>query len=69
MQAVTILQDERVARDRVIRADVLRAIKKYDRLGPELFFSEHGFAPPRLMNWTRKSAVTGRKRFWAQLMN
>ncbi|WP_246731545.1 hypothetical protein [Methylocapsa sp. S129] len=26
-------------------ADVLRAIKEYDRLGPERFFSAHGFAP------------------------
>ena len=34
-----------VAWDRVSRADVLRAIKEYDRLGPERFFSEHGFAP------------------------
>ena len=31
--------------NRVTRADVLRAIKDYDRLGPERFFSEHGFAP------------------------
>jgi hypothetical protein len=29
----------------VTRADVLRAINEYDRLGPERFFSEHGFAP------------------------
>jgi hypothetical protein len=29
----------------VTPADVLRAIKGYDRLGPERFFSEHGFAP------------------------
>jgi len=34
-----------VAWDRANRADVLRAIKEYDRLGPERFFSEHGFAP------------------------
>jgi hypothetical protein len=34
-----------VAWDRVTRADVLRAIREYDRLGPERFFSEHGFAP------------------------
>jgi len=34
-----------VAWDRVTRADVIRAIKEYDRLGPEQFFSEHGFAP------------------------
>jgi hypothetical protein len=37
--------DEMVAWDRVTHADVLRAIKEYDRLGPERFFSEHGFAP------------------------
>jgi len=31
--------------DQVTRDDVLRAINEYDRLGPERFFSEHGFAP------------------------
>ena len=31
--------------DHVSRAHVLRAIQEYDRLGPERFFSEHGFAP------------------------
>ena len=31
--------------DHVTRSDVLRAIKEYDRLGAERFFSEHGFAP------------------------
>ena len=34
-----------VAWDRVSRDHVLRAIKDYDRLGPERFFAEHGFAP------------------------
>ena len=34
-----------VAWDRVTPADVLRALKEYDRLGPERFFFEHGFAP------------------------
>jgi hypothetical protein len=34
-----------LAWDQVARADVLRAILEYDRLGPERFFSEHGFAP------------------------
>ena len=29
----------------VTRDHVLRAIKEYDRLGPEQFFAEHGFAP------------------------
>src|SRR5262245_40125709 len=31
--------------DRVTRTDVLRAIQEYDRLGPQGFFSAHGFAP------------------------
>jgi hypothetical protein len=31
--------------DHVTRDDVVRAIQEYDRLGPEKFFSEHGFAP------------------------
>jgi hypothetical protein len=30
---------------RVTHSHVVRAIKEYDRLGPERFFSEHGFAP------------------------
>jgi hypothetical protein len=34
-----------VAWGRVTRADALRAIEEYDRLGPARFFSEHGFAP------------------------
>src|ERR1700722_9449150 len=33
-----------VAWDRVTRREVLRAIDEYDRLGPQQFFSEHGFA-------------------------
>jgi hypothetical protein len=31
----------------VTHSDVLRAIKEYDRLGPDQFFSEHGFGPSR----------------------
>jgi hypothetical protein len=31
--------------ERVSHDDVLRAIREYDRLGPEQFFSQHGFAP------------------------
>ena len=34
-----------IAWDRVKRDDVLRAMQEYDRLGPERFFSAHGFAP------------------------
>ena len=34
-----------VAWDNVTHADVLHAIEEYDRLGPEAFFSAHGFAP------------------------
>jgi hypothetical protein len=45
-QTTAILEGEAmVAWDRVSRDHVLRAIKEYDRLGPERFFSEHGFAP------------------------
>jgi hypothetical protein len=29
----------------VTEADVVRAIREYDQLGPEQFFAEHGFAP------------------------
>ena len=31
--------------NRVTRDDVMRAIREYDRLGPEGFFAAHGFAP------------------------
>jgi hypothetical protein len=34
-----------LAWDQVTHADVLRAIQEYDQLGPDRFFSEHGFAP------------------------
>jgi len=34
-----------VSWDSVTRDDVLRAIKEFDELGPERFYSEHGFAP------------------------
>jgi hypothetical protein len=30
--------------DQVTHADVLRAIREYDRLGPEKFFAKHGFS-------------------------
>jgi len=31
--------------DEVTRSEVLRAIREYDRLGPDKFFAAHGFAP------------------------
>jgi hypothetical protein len=34
-------------RSEVTHDDVLGAIEEYDRLGPERFFSEHGFGPSR----------------------
>jgi hypothetical protein len=41
-----ILEDPMpVVWDDVTRAEVLRAIEEYDRLGPDKFFFEHGFAP------------------------
>ena len=41
-----------LAWDQVTRADVLRAIQEYDRLGPGPFFSEHGSLLPPLMSWS-----------------
>ena len=34
-----------IAWDNVTHAHVVSAIQEYDRLGPERFFAEHGFAP------------------------
>jgi hypothetical protein len=34
-----------LAWDQVTRADVIRAIEDYDRLGAQQFFATHGFAP------------------------
>ena len=34
-----------VAWGSVTRTEVVRAIEEYDRLGPEAFFTAHGFAP------------------------
>ncbi len=34
-----------IAWDNVTHAHVVRAIQEYDRLGPERFFAQHGFAP------------------------
>lgn len=31
--------------DQLTEADVVQAMDEYDRLGPQQFFSEHGFAP------------------------
>ena len=55
--------------NRVSRADVLRAIKDYDRLGPERFFSEHGFAPTTTYELAWEKRRYSRKRSWAQLMS
>jgi hypothetical protein len=43
--------------DKVGHADVLRAISEYDRLGPKLFFAEHGFAPTTTYEliWEKRS--------------
>lgn len=44
--------------NQVANADVLRAIKEYDRLGSEQFFSEHDFAPA-----TTYELVWGERRY------
>jgi len=60
--------------DDVTRGEVLRAIQEYDRLGPERFFSAHGFAltttydliwderqyPPKAILGTAYEFATGR---------
>ena len=45
-----------IAWDKVTHADVVRAIQEYDRLGPEPFFSAHGFAPTTTYDlvWDRR---------------
>jgi hypothetical protein len=61
--------------DRVTRDDVVRAIQEYDWLGPEQFFSEHGFAqtttydlvwderryPPKAILGTAYELATGQR--------
>ena len=34
-----------IAWDQVSSDDVVRALQEYDRLGPQQFFAEHGYAP------------------------
>ena len=36
---------EAIAWDKVAHDDVVRALREYDRLGPQQFFAEHGYAP------------------------
>jgi hypothetical protein len=55
--------------DDVTRAEVLRAIQEYDRLGPEEFFSEHGFGPTTTYDLSGTNVPTRRKQSWAPRMN
>ena len=54
-----------VAWDRVGHEHVLRAIKEYDRLGPERFFWNMASLPQRPMSSPRKTAATRPRRSWA----
>jgi|SRR5262245_32258903 len=47
-----------IAWDQVTHANVVRALEEYDRLGPQRFFSEHGFAPT-----TTYELVWGERRY------
>jgi len=47
-----------IAWDQVSRAHVMRAVEEYDRLGPQQFFAEHGFAPT-----TTYEMVLGERRY------
>ncbi|MCL2394457.1 MAG: hypothetical protein FWC87_07180 [Acidimicrobiaceae bacterium] len=42
--------------DKVNREHVIQAIREYDHLGPEAFFSRHGFAPTTTYDliWERR---------------
>jgi len=44
-------------REDVTHADVVRAIKEYDKLGPKPFFTKHGFGESRSYEliWERRS--------------
>jgi hypothetical protein len=55
--------------DDVTRAEVLRAIQEYERLGPEEFFSEHGFAPTTTYDLVWDERRYPPKASWAPLMN
>jgi hypothetical protein len=39
------LMTHTIAWDKVAHDDVVRALQEYDRLGPQQFFAEHGYAP------------------------
>jgi hypothetical protein len=43
--------------DKVTPEDVVRALKEYDRLGPEQFFAAHGYAPTTTYDlvWEKRS--------------
>lgn len=42
--------------DLVSNDDVVKSIEEYDRLGPEQFFAEHGFAPATTyeLSWSKR---------------
>jgi hypothetical protein len=49
----------KAAWDRVTREHVSRAIGEYDRLGPEQFFSQHGFGPTTTYGLVSRKGTTG----------
>ena len=55
--------------DRVTRREVLRTIHEYDRLGPEQFFSEHGFVPTATYELVWDERRYPPKAIWEQLMS
>ncbi len=64
-----------VSWSQVTHADVVRALREYDRLGPEQFFAEHGFSrtlsydliwekrsyPPKAILGTAYEFATGKR--------
>jgi hypothetical protein len=53
----------------VTRAEVFRATEQYDRVRPEKFFAEHGFAPTTTYDLVWKKRRYRLKQSWAPLMN
>ena len=46
-----------IAWDKVAHDDVVRALREYDRLGPQQFFAAHGYAPTTTYDlvWERRT--------------
>ena len=58
-----------VAWQDVAHDDVAHAIKEHDRLGPEQFFSKHGFGQSRNYGLIWENTIIRTRQSWARLMS